>query len=51
MVRRVVVCNIWSHALEFWVGKTHPLLMVKREVVCNILSLELEFEWVILPPC
>ena len=36
MGRTEVVCNIWSHALEF--GLVRPLLMGRRNLVCNIWS-------------
>ena len=51
MVRREVVCNIWSHELEFGWVRLPPLLIGRVEVVCNICSHALEF-WVRrLPPC
>ena len=51
MGRREVVCNIWSHALEFGWVRLLPLLMIRREVGCNICSHALEFGWVRLPLC
>ena len=33
MIRREVVCNIWSHALEFGWVRLPPLLIVRRKVV------------------
>ena len=53
--RRVVVCSIWSQALEFgWVthpsaGPLVPLLLGKGKVVWNIWSHALECGWVRLP--
>ena len=50
LIMRVVVCNIWSHALELGWVRLSPLIMGKSEVVYNIWSHALEFEWVRLTP-